>query len=336
MAKRKFGLGAQGDALWNATPTVVPETDDMETVSVPQNAGKNENDFSIAQENENVRAEQKKNLPVGMSVDENGQIFVELSRLRANPEQPRSDFDEEALFELASSIKEHGVLQAITVEDALDGTFYIIAGERRVRASKIAGLSKIPAQLRTFDDQKKLEVALIENIQRADLNAVEEALAYQRLMHLSSLTQEEVAERVGKKRATVANALRLLKLPSDMRDALVSGSISAGHARAILSVQNPNGQRTLFEKIEKSGMSVRKAEALALELNENGAKSEKKAKTSEKKSERPSELDEIEQKFIEAFGTKVSIKGSLSLGSIEISYFSKEDLNRLYEIVVKE
>ncbi len=319
---RKFGLGAGANALWD-------DSAPSKQKSEQKKESESSKDFqvSIPQDSQN-----EKKFPAGVSIGEDGQLFVEIERLRANPEQPRKDFDEEKLEELASSIKEHGVLQAITVEDSGDGFFYIITGERRSRAAKIAGLTKIPAQFRHYDDKNKLEVALIENIQRADLNAVEEARAYQRLLQISGLSQEQIAVRVGKSRTAIANALRLLKLPSDMQDALVSGGISAGHARALLSVRDFHDQRLLFSKIVGQSMSVRKAEQTAADLN-SGARKHTQNSAPEV---RDPNLTEIEQKFIEAFGTKVSISGKMEKGTIEISYFSKEDLDRLYKIVIKD
>ena len=173
------------------------------------------------------------NLPTGISSDENGTLWVDPALLKPNPRQPRTYFDDEKLAELTESVRNEGILSPVIIEDANDGTFFIIAGERRTRAAKAAGLKKIPVQLRKYSEQRKLEVALIENIQRTDLNALEEAQAYYDLMELGNLTQDQVAERVGKNRSTVANCLRLLKLPEDIQKALVTDSISSGHARAI-------------------------------------------------------------------------------------------------------
>ena len=207
------------------------------------------------------------NVPEGITVDENGKLWVDPSLLKPNPQQPRQEFSPEDLQELSDSIKENGILQPPLIEDAGDGTFYIIAGERRTRAAKMAGLEKIPVQLGKFNEVKKLEVALIENIQRENLNPIDEATAYFKLMELGELSQDEVARRVGKKRSTVANSLRLLKLPEDIQGALISGQISAGHARAILSVVDSTEQRILFGKIVGNGLSVRDAEQLAGEMN---------------------------------------------------------------------
>lgn len=273
------------------------------------------------------------NLPTGVTMDENGSLWVETALLKPNPHQPRSEFDAKSLDELADSIREHGILEPIVIEQADEG-FYIIMGERRTRAAKIAGLEKVPVRLGKYDEQKRLELALIENIQRADLNPIEEALAYYNLMQMSDLSQDEVAKRVGKKRPTVANALRLLKLPEDMQKSLIDLQISAGHARALLSVNNPADQRILFGKIVGSALSVREAEALAADYNNGGRASGKKVKKINIRKD--PDIAEIEQKFIEIFGTKVILKGNIDKGTIQIDYFSRQDLDRLYNVIAQE
>ena len=273
------------------------------------------------------------NLPAGVTMDENGSLWVETALLKPNPHQPRSEFDAKSLDELADSIREHGILEPIVIEQADEG-FYIIMGEHRTRAAKIAGLEKIPVRLGKYDEQKRLELALIENIQRADLNPIEEALAYYNLMQMSDLSQDEVAKRVGKKRPTVANALRLLKLPEDMQKSLIDLQITAGHARALLSVNNPADQRILFGKIVGSALSVREAEALAADYNNGGRASGKKVKKINIRKD--PDIAEIEQKFIEIFGTKVILKGNIDKGTIQIDYFSRQDLDRLYNVIAQE
>ncbi len=204
-------------------------------------------------------------------VDTNGGSSIseiELSAIVANPNQPRRTFDEEALQELSDSIREHGVISPITLRDNGDGTYMIIAGERRFRASKLAGLERIPAYIRTAKDEQVMEWALIENIQREDLDAIEIALAYQRLMDDYHLTQERMSERVGKKRATVANYLRLLKLPAEIQVGIKEKKIDMGHARAILATPSAERQLALYQRILKEGLSVRKVEALAQEDKE--------------------------------------------------------------------
>ncbi len=280
-----------------------------------------------------------RNLPNGVEADENGQLWIKASLLKPNPHQPRQDFDEETLAELAESIRTHGILQAITVEDAGDGYFYIIAGERRTKAAILAGLEKVPVQLRKYEDDKKLEIALIENIQRADLNAIEEARAYKRLMELSDITQEEVARRVGKKRSTITNALRLLDLPEDIQSAVSSSQISAGHARAILSVDDNMDRHILFGKIVGGNMTVREAENAAAEMkNPSAAKASRKSAKPVSLTMRAQDPDiaAIETKFREALGTKVGLKGDLNGGTLQIEYYSAQDLDRLYSLIVKQ
>ncbi|HOT61716.1 MAG TPA: ParB/RepB/Spo0J family partition protein [Treponemataceae bacterium] len=265
------------------------------------------------------------------------ELFVDPSLLKPNPHQPRREFDETALRELADSIREHGIIQPIIVEEAGDGSYFIIAGERRTRAARLAGLSKVPVVVKKFSEERKLEVALIENIQRENLNPIEEAQAYHQLMALGNLSQEEAATRVGKNRSTVANALRLLKLPEDIASSLASGQITAGHARAILAVLNPADQRILFGRIVGNGLSVRDAERMAAELNAGSRASSPapaaKAKT-EKDAMKDIEVRNMEQRFIDALGTKVTVKGSLEKGTIEIAYFSRDDLDRIYELIM--
>ncbi|MBQ5472717.1 MAG: ParB/RepB/Spo0J family partition protein [Treponema sp.] len=273
-------------------------------------------------------------VPAGITVDENGGLWAELSYLFANPNQPRKDFKQKELDELADSIREHGVIEPILVEKTDTEKFCIIAGERRYRAAVQAGVQKVPVQIRKYDEVKKLEVMLIENIQRADLNPIDEAQAYANLMNIGDLSQEEVAKRVGKGRPTIANAIRLLKLPSDMQKSLVDGQITAGHARALLSVKNDADQRILFGKIIGSGMSVRDAEEAANSLN-NGGRAATKKDEKKKNVKRDPDIVAIEQKFIDIFGTKVTLKGSIDKGSIEIDYFSKQDLDRLYNVIAR-
>ncbi|MCR4790291.1 MAG: ParB/RepB/Spo0J family partition protein [Treponemataceae bacterium] len=264
-----------------------------------------------------------------------GVIEIELDKIKANPYQPRKEFSQEELSELADSIKEHGVIEPIILTQNPDGGYFIVGGERRTRACRLAGLTKIPAVIKSYTPQKMLEIALIENIQREDLNSLEEALAYQQLMEMENLSQEELAKIVGKKRSTVANSLRLLKLPQDMQRSLAEGKISAGHARAILSVLNPSDQQILYARILGSEMSVRDAEKNAAELN-GGGKASVKEKTKETVSKKDPDILDFEQKLIDKFGTKVLIKGSLEKGSIQFEYFSGDDLDRLYSLLLDQ
>ena len=260
---------------------------------------------------------------------------VPVSALKPNPEQPRRDFDEATLNELADSIRQKGVLQPVLAEASSDGTYIIIAGERRVRAARLAGLEKLPAIVRQFSPQEKLEIALIENVQREDLNPIEQALAYKRLMELAGLSQEQMAARVGKDRSTIANTLRLLKLPEEAQEAIGKGALSPGHARALLSLVNPADQQALFRRILSKGISVREAEDLAAELNGGKRAAGKGTRGGQAPAPRKEpEIREVEQKLIEKLGTKVDVRGTGRKGRIEISYYSSEDLERLLDLLL--
>ncbi len=262
-------------------------------------------------------------------------LMLPVSVLVPNPFQPRKEFDPASLEELAASIREHGIVEPIIVSLSTDGSYYIVGGERRTRAAKMLGLTEVPAIVKNFTREQMLEIALIENIQREDLNALEEAHAYRQLMELANLGQEEVAKRVGKNRSTVANALRLLKLPEDMQASLASGLISAGHARAILSVSNSQDQRVLFARITGSSLSVREAERQASELNGEIRPIKTAKKGAKNLPPRSADIISLEQRFLDALGTKVSIKGNLSSGFIQIEYYSQDDLDRLYTLICK-
>ncbi len=288
-------------------------------------------DFDSPQ-NRSGNAAPQRQLPAGITADEDGTLWVNPALLKPNPHQPRQFFDEEKLAELTESVRQEGILSPIIIEDAEDGNFYIIAGERRTRAARAAGLEKVPVQLRKYSDARKLEVALIENIQRTDLNPIEEAEAYMQIMQLENITQEQVAEKVGKSRSAVANTLRLLKLPEDMRKPLASGELSSGHARALLSVTNPSSQQILFKRISSEGLSVRQAEKMASELN--GTASTNAGHDKKQERQRDPNYVDMEQKFIEALGTKVQMKGSWDKGQLVIDYFSQDDLDRIFNKIV--
>ncbi|MDR0730489.1 MAG: ParB/RepB/Spo0J family partition protein [Treponema sp.] len=279
-----------------------------------------------------------------------GDFTIPLDKLRPNPEQPRRYFGEDELKELANSIREHGVIEPIIVQKNEDD-YTIIAGERRYRAALMAGLKEVPALVRSYTPEARLEIALIENIQRTDLNPIEEARAYKNLMELTGLSQDSVAAKVGKNRSTVANALRLLRLPPPIQESLERGEISPGHARAILQAAGAGGQETLFQEIREQGLSVREAERRAGELGgEQKAEGQDKPEIPAEPSavqqpgsavpgagaevRRPPELTGMEARLIEKFGTKVSIQGNLNKGSIRIDYYSMNDLDRLYDIIL--
>jgi len=263
---------------------------------------------------------------------------LSLSSIGGGAYQPRKTFAEDSLAELAQSIEQKGILQPILVEESGDGKYNIVAGERRFRAAAIAGLERIPVLVKSFSEQEKLEIALIENIQREDLTPIEEAAAFKELMNTAGMSQEKLAQHIGKQRSTIANSLRLLKLPQHMQEAIESRFITPGHARAILSLINDTEQETLYQRIVKKGLSVRAAEALADKLNRGIRKSEDSTKGKKPLSEKKKsvELLSLEQKFIECLGTKVTIKGSDKRGKIEIDYFSLDDLERIYLLIVKE
>ncbi len=261
---------------------------------------------------------------------------VELSHIRPNPRQPRKTFDEEPLRELSESIKNQGVLQPILVEKIAEGEYSIIAGERRYRASKMAGLEKVPVIVKDFTDLQRLEVSLIENIQRENLNPIEEAKAYSYLLQEAGIKQDELAQRVGKNRSTISNSIRLLQLPEGMQDALLKGKFTAGHARAILSVVNPADQEILYRRMMEQDLSVRAAEQLASDLNRGKRAALPKKKGSgvnEVVPMKSADMLALEEKFLEACGTRVEIKGNMDRGRIEITYHSLDDLQRLYQLL---
>lgn len=250
-------------------------------------------------------------------------LFLDIERILPGKQQPRKVFHEESLKELSASIKEKGVLQPIIVSRTGDGSFNLIAGERRWRAATLAGLKKIPALIKNVASKDSLEIALIENIQREDLNPVETAEAFNRLINDFNLTQEELSDRVGKDRATIANYLRLLKLPDEIRALLYNGSLSMGHARALLGIEGRSRQVEAARKIIKAGMSVREAERLA--------KTEAKAATPAR--HKDPQISSLEERLIKHLGTKVRINHKGKRGQIEIEYYSLEELDRLLEIL---
>ena len=249
------------------------------------------------------------------ATDEDGIITVNLNDIEPNREQPRKNFDEDALSELAESIAEHGLIQPIVVKPTTNGRYSIIAGERRWRACRIAGLHEVPVVIKDVNEQELMELALIENLQREDLNAVEEALGYRSLIDAFSLTQEDVAKRVGKSRVAVTNALRLLNLSEDELDALRNGEISAGHARALLSAESRELRQKMLE-LAKAGASVRQLEIMA------------KGKTEKKKEENKNNFyNEVELSLKNELRRKVSVKSTgKGKGTITIEFFSDQEL----------
>ena len=252
-----------------------------------------------------------------------------LEQIEPNPNQPRREFDEDALQELANSINEIGIIQPITLRQVEDNKFQIIAGERRWRASQLAGLQAIPAYIRTIKDESIMELALVENIQREDLNAIEIALAYEHLLSAEGMTQERVSERVGKSRTAITNYLRLLKLPAQVQMALQKKEIDMGHARALLAIDSPSLQIKLFREIQKHGYSVRKVEELAQKLK-NGEDIQSGKKTIATKAPIPEEVTRIRQRLSDFLDTKVQMTCSpKGKGKISIPFANEEELARI-------
>ena len=256
---------------------------------------------------------------------------VPIEQIIANRNQPRQDFNPKEMQELTDSIKANGILQPLTVRDLEDGKFELIAGERRLRSAREAGLETVPVYILSVEaDIEMMEYALIENIQRVDLNPIEEAEGYAILCGKYNLAQEEIAKRVGKSRPAIANALRLLKLPPEIKSALKSGDISAGHARAILGVRKSLQMMTLYQKVIRSGLNVRQTE----ELVKNIAESSKELQKIQKSAPRNSEIVQIENNLISKFGTKVVIqKKRGGKGKIKIEFYSDSDLQRILDIL---
>jgi ParB family transcriptional regulator, chromosome partitioning protein len=252
---------------------------------------------------------------------------IPIARITSNPYQPRQLFDDAKLEELARSIQENGVIQPIVLRRAPDGDGYqLIAGERRFLAAKRAGRESIPAIVRQASRREMLEFALVENLQREDLNPIDEARAYQRMALEFALTQEQVAEKVGKDRSTVTNALRLLNLPESIQDMVSRGALSTGHARCLLAFESATEQEALASEIVKKGLSVRQVEELA------AARKQRRSRAHGRRRIHPS-LAGWEEQLRHAFGTQVRIQGGTARGRIEISYFSEEDLERILEVV---
>ena len=260
---------------------------------------------------------------------------IPISQIEANPNQPRRDFDEEALQELADSIVQIGIIQPITLRQVDDGHYQIIAGERRWRASQLAGLTTIPAYIRTIKDENVMEMALVENIQREDLNDIEIALAYQHLLESDGMTQDKVAKRVGKSRTSVTNFLRLLKLPAQVQMALQKKEIDMGHARALLAVDSPSLQIKLFKEIQKNGYSVRKVEEMA-QMLKNGEDIESGKKKIVAKTQLPEEFNLLKKRLSTFLNTKVQMTCSANgKGKISIPFANEEELEHIMNVFDK-
>lgn len=282
------------------------------------------NDADTISTNTNTNTGKEEKAAPSSSVNE-----IPVDSIEVNPYQPRTHFDQEALKELSESIKVQGIIQPITVRQLTSDKYQLISGERRLQASKLAGLKNIPAYIRTANDQQMLEMALIENIQRENLNAIEVALSYQRLLSECNLKQEELGDRVGKDRSTVNNYLRLLKLPPDIQAGLRDNKITMGHARTLVSIEKIEDQLAIFKKILDEELSVRKTEQLVKDLTQGN----KDPKLKQAKPAVNYEIQNLQNKLTSHFGTKINIKADGNKGEIRIPYISTEDLNRILEIL---
>ena len=265
---------------------------------------------------------------VGLQTQEAGSVFLPISQVEPGLNQPRKNFDDEALDDLADSIREHGIIQPLTVRRLSSGYYQIIAGERRWRAAKKAGLRDVPAVIIEADDRKVMEIGLIENLQREDLNPMEEAEGYQVLLTDYGMTQEEVARRMGKSRPAITNALRLTALPPEVRELLISGQLSAGHGRAVLMVEGTKAQIAFAQLLVQEGHSVRQAEAAAKTFT-------LEPKQKKKPEEDPNRIyiEEVEKSLSGRFGRKVTITAGKRKGRLELEFYDTDDLNALLDLL---
>ena len=318
MAGRKNGLGRGLDALFPEKKSAVKESVKKATV-------KTENKTVVPEKTTDDTTEESNRSTIG---HKKTAMIVKISSVEPNVNQPRKQFDEDALLELSESIKQYGVLQPLLVSDKKD-YYEIIAGERRWRAAKLAGLKEIPVIVKEFSEQELVEISLIENIQREDLNPVEEAMAYKRLIDEFHLKQDEIAERVGKSRTAVTNAMRLLKLSEKVQQMLIDEMITAGHARAILSIADKEKQESIAMKVFDEKLSVRETEALVKRMLEPP----KTAKKSKFSSAEDAIYENLEEKMKSIMGTRVQIhRKKNDKGKIEIEYYSKDELERIIDL----
>jgi ParB family chromosome partitioning protein len=293
---------------------------------VVESVTKEESTAYVAEQKERKKSAQKK---ITEDPDTGKEITLKIGRIEPNADQPRKEFREDLLQELADSIRQYGVLQPLLVQKKGD-MYEIIAGERRWRAAKLAGLKEVPVVIREYSAQQTVEIALIENVQREDLNPIEEALAYRRLIQEFNLKQEEIAARVAKNRTTITNSMRLLKLEEEVQKMLISGQISSGHARALLGVEKADQQIALAKKVVEMRLSVRETEKAVKQLSE--APKEKKKKETDKALELV--FQELEDRMKSVMGTKVNInRKDKSKGRIEIEYYSEEELERIVDLI---
>jgi len=297
MSQKKRGLGRGLDALFaDAAPVIEEEAPEQES------------------------AEEEKS-------DSDRIVYIDIDEIKPNPNQPRRTFNEAKLNELADSIRQNGVIQPLVVQKRENG-YELVAGERRWRASRLASLERVPCIIREFDEKQNLIITIIENMQREDLDPIEEAAGLQQMIHKFGFTQEQISESLGKSRAYIANSVRLLKLPEAIQNMMREGKISAAHGRTLAGITDPDKQLRLAERIEAEGLSVRAVENLAKEIREQ-PNTLKKAP----KKEKPTEIRIVEQELREGLGTKVEILPKRKGGKIEIEYYSKDELNRLIDLL---
>lgn len=310
--KRKIGLGKGLSALLNDSDEVLNRSDASDQTTAASKDGSGSSNAA--------------------SAGAGGIYEIEIARIAVNPFQPRTDFDQEALAELAESIRLQGLIQPITVRKEPSGNYQLISGERRLRASKLAGLLTIPAYVRTANDQQMLEMALIENIQRENLNAIEVALSFQRMIEELDLKQEELGERVSKNRSTVTNYLRLLRLPPVIQAAIRDGNLSMGHARALVNLPALDQQLYVFREVTKNGLSVRKTEEIVREIQQGKNLKNTNGKGAAGLS---FQYQKIEDDLASRFATRVKLKlqEKKGKGAIEIPFNSEDDLNRILELL---
>jgi ParB family chromosome partitioning protein len=291
----------------------------------------NDDTDEIRQPNRNRPQRQEAQEEVKSTAASGSISFMDINLIEVNPFQPRTEFDHEALAELSESIKLQGLIQPITVRRLSEGAYQLISGERRLRASKLAGLTEIPVYIRTANDQQMLEMALIENIQRENLNAIEVAISFQRMIDECNLKQEELGDRVSKNRSTVTNYLRLLKLPPSIQASIRDNNISMGHARALISVADIEKQLYIHQQILLNGLSVRKVEELVRALQNDPKGTEKVKKSNPKAFQYKKIEDDLATKF--STRVKLSVAANKDKGSIEIPFNSEDDLNRILELL---
>ncbi len=327
-SNKKHGLGRGISSLFGSDFSLDEQVDSI----INKTTGEKKADNNIIEEKPVKKvAKTSMSIPVADKKEDPDAlkaINVPITSVSPNPNQPRKSFNPDSISELAESIKSQGIIQPLLVEEIVPGKYSIIAGERRFKAAQEAGLKKIPVIVRQLTELERIQMSLIENIQRENLNPIEEATAYQYLMQRSGMTQEEVSEKVGKSRSTIANSIRLLGLNDEIKDDIISGNITAGHARAILSLVNPSDQILLRDKIVNGDLSVRDAEKLADEYNKGHKFIQKKGS----KDEDP-EVSEVVEKFVSAFGARCDIKGTLTKGKLTIRFRSQQDLERIYGLI---